>query len=575
MKAIKRFFAWTLLFLIAAVVVAFVAGLSFRIGVGPVREEMPARAVYAPNGVVATSQPLASQAGLTVLNNGGNAVDAAVTAAAVLSVVEPCMTGIGGDMFAILWSAEKQTLIGINGSGRSGARMTEDAEKWGVGAKSVTVPGALSGWAALLEQYGTISLAEALAPAIKLAEQGFQVSDVAASEWEAFADKLTYTEAGKATFLVDGERAPRVGEWFSNPDYAETLRTIAREGPQVLYGGALGKTIAEHLQPLGGYLTLDDFSNHREQWVEPLSVPFKDYRLWELPPNGQGIAALEMLRILESYDLAAMGHNSAPYLHHLIEAKRLAFADLENFVGDPSFMTIKPEQLLDEQYIKKRRSLINPRRALERIEPDPSLTTTETTYLSVADKDGNMISFINSLADGFGAGVVVPGTGFALQNRAIGFKYRQPDQANSVGPRRLPFHTIVPGFVTKTGSDGKQEPWLSFGIVGGDQQPQAQVQVLLNMIIFEMDVQQALDAPRFRHWSGKTVGFEKAIPQSVVDDLESMGHSPRNTLIEMTEIIEVGPNRGLIFGGGQAIMKTQRGYIAGSDSRRDGLAAAH
>lgn len=413
MKAIKRFFAWTLLFLIAAVVVAFVAGLSFRIGVGPVREEMPARAVYAPNGVVATSQPLASQAGLTVLNNGGNAVDAAVTAAAVLSVVEPYMTGIGGDMFAILWSAEKQTLIGINGSGRSGARMPEDAAKWGVGAKSVTVPGALSGWAALLEQYGTISLAEALAPAIKLAEQGFQVSAVTASEWGAFADTLTYTEAGKATFLVDGERAPRVGEWFSNPDYAETLRTIAREGPQVLYGGALGKTIAEHLQPLGGYLTLEDFSNHREQWVEPLSVPFKDYRLWELPPNGQGIAALEMLRILESYDLAAMGHNSAPYLH------------------------------------------------------------------------------------------------------------------------------------------------------------------LLNMILFEMDVQQALDAPRFRHWSGKTVGFEKAIPQSVVDQLASMGHSPRNTLIEMTEIIEVGPNRGLIFGGGQAIMKTQRGYIAGSDSRRDGLAAAH
>ena len=575
MKKAKRFFVWVSAILVLVIIVAFVAGLSFRMGVGPVHEEYSARAVYAPQGVAATSQPLASQAGLNVLVKGGNAVDAAVTAAAVLSVVEPYMTGIGGDMFAILWSAEEDKLIGINGSGRSGSLMTKDAANWSVGSKAVTVPGALSGWAALLEKYGTITLAEALAPAIVLAEEGFPISDVIASEWETYADKLKYAPASKQTFLIDEERAPKTGEWFSNPDYAATLRIIAREGPQVLYGGELGKRIAEHLQQTGGYLTLEDFSNHKAEWVEPLSVPFKDYRLWELPPNGQGIAALEMLRILEPIDLTAMGHNSAPYLHHLIEAKKLAFADLENFVGDPKFMTVKPEQLLSEQYVDARRSLIDPKHALDRIEPDPSLTTSETTYLTVADKDGNMLSFINSLAAGFGSGVVVPGTGFALQNRAVGFSYRQPGRANSVGPRRRPFHTIIPGFVTKMDSDGKQKPWLSFGIVGGDQQPQAHVQVLLNMILFEMDVQQALDAPRFRCWNDNSVSFETAIPQSVVDELESMGHSPRNSLMEMVEIIEVGQNRGLIFGGGQAIMKKDRGYIAGSDSRRDGLASAH
>jgi gamma-glutamyltranspeptidase/glutathione hydrolase len=575
MQKLTRFFAWSLSLLLVVVAAAIVAGLGFRLAVGPVREDMPHRVVYAPNEVVVTSQPLASQAGLEVLRKGGNAVDAAVTAAAVLSVIEPYMTGIGGDMFAILWSAQEQSLIGVNGSGRSGSRMTTDAERSEVGVRSVTIPGALSGWAALLETYGTITLAEALAPAIELAEEGFPVSDVTASEWAVFSDVLRYNPTARATFLIDGERAPEAGEWFSNPAYAETLRMIAREGPHVLYGGELGQRIAAELQQYGGgYLTLEDFRDHRAEWVEPLSVPFGEYRLWELPPNGQGIAALEMLRILEAYDLAAMGHNSATYLHHLIEAKKLAFADLETFVGDPEFMTVSPEQLLADDFIEQRRSLIQRGRALTQAQPDSSLTTTETTYFAVADRAGNMISFINSLADGFGSGVVVTDTGFALQNRAIGFA-ETPDRANSPGPRRLPFHTIIPGFVTKAGDDGTQQPWLAFGIVGGDQQPQAQVQVLLNMLVFGMDVQEALDAPRFRHWRGNTVSFETAIPSTVVDQLASMGHAPQNSLAEMTEIISLGQNRGLLFGGGQGILRVQRGYTAGSDSRRDGLAAAH
>ena len=574
-----RVLIWLLSIVLVVVVAAIAAGISFRAALGPAVEHAPPRAVYAPHGVVATSQPLASQAGLAVLTRGGNAVDAAVTAAAVLSVTEPFMTGVGGDMFAILWSAREQRLVGINGSGRSGSLMTREALSSvgripGEGPKSITVPGALSGWAALLERYGTISLEEALAPAIALAEEGFPVTDVTAAEWAVFANLLKEDAGASATFLVDGTRAPAVGEWFSNPDFARTLRAIAKDGPGVLYGGELGNRIATHVSGLGGYLTPEDFGLHRAEWVQPMSVPFGNYRLWELPPNGQGIAALEMLRILGGVDMAGMEHNSAPYLHHLIEAKKLAYADLEHFVGDPATMSVNADQLLTDDFIARRRSQIDPVRARKQAEPEASLTTSETTYLTVADRDGNMVSFINSLGGGFGSGVVVPGTGFALQNRGVGFSY-EPGRANSVAPRTLPFHTIIPGFVTRTGVDGRQEPWLSYGIVGGPQQPQAHVQVLLNMLLFDMDVQQALDAPRFRHWSGASVSFEQAIPKAVVNELRSMGHAPQNPLMETAQTLFIGSNPGLVFGGGQAIMRKPRGYVAGSDSRRDGLAAAH
>lgn len=579
MNGIKRFLLWTLAVITLVALSAIVAGFSFRAGLGSPSEPFLAKAVYAPNGVVATSQPLASQAGLTVLKNGGNAIDAAVTAAAVLSVVEPYMTGIGGDMFAMLWLEKEQRLVGINGSGHAGALMTLDkmAERRRVpdeGPESITLPGALSGWAKLLETHGTISLAQALAPAIELAEKGFLVSDTTAAEWGLFESKINWDQGSRATFLIDGARTPKAGEWFTNPDYANTLKLIAEQGPQVMYGGALGQKISARVQELGGFLTQDDFANYSAEWVEPLSVSFKEYRLWELPPNGQGIAALEMLKILEPFDLAKMKHNSADYLHHLIEAKKLAYADLEHFVGDPEFMQITPQQLLSEQVIAKRRAKMNANKAMERADPEPSLTTSETTYLSVADSQGNMVSFINSLAGSFGSGITVPGTGFALQNRGVGLSV-QPDRANTVAPGRRPFHTIIPGFVTRANAEGKQQPWLSYGIVGGPQQPQAHVQVLLNMVLFGMDVQQAIDAPRFRHWEENKVSFEQGIVQDTVDELFSRGHAPQNPVMATAQTVFLGNSRGLIFGGGQAVMKLDKGYVAGSDSRRDGAAAAH
>ncbi|ANM30829.1 hypothetical protein ABI59_16480 [Acidobacteria bacterium Mor1] len=574
---LKRFAVWTGSFLLAVVILAVAAGLSFRVALGPPAQEIARDAVYAPRGVVATSQPLASQAGLRVLEQGGNAVDAAVTAAAVLGVVEPYMTGLGGDMFAILWSEEEQRLIGINGSGRSGSLMTLDALPNGVpdyGPTTITVPGALSGWAALLEEHGTISLAEALAPAIALAEEGFPVSRTSAAEWALFESDLKRNAAATAAFLIDGERAPGTGEWYANPDMARTMRALAESGPELLYGGSLGLQIAEHVQSLGGFVTAEDFAAHEAEWIEPMSVPFGDYRLWELPPNGQGIAALEMLRLLEGTDLAALGHNSPRYLHRLIEAKKLAFADLEHFVGDPEFMEVEAGELLSDTFIAQRRSRIQPGKAATHVDPERSLTQSDTTYLAAADRHGNMISFINSLAGAFGSGIVVPGTGFALQNRGVGLS-EDLDKANTIGPGRRPFHTIIPGFVTKTGGDGAQEPWLAFGIVGGAQQPPAHVQVLLNMLVFEMDVQQALDAPRFRHWRGRSVSLESAIPESTVDKLSAMGHRTDDPLMEVGRTLMLGRHQGFIFGCGQAVQRLDRGYVAGSDSRRDGIAAAH
>lgn len=579
MRWVKWLLAIGLFLVVLAVVAAAAAGLSFRAAMGTAPELYQARAVYAPNGVIATSQPLASQAGLAVLQRGGNAVDAAVTAAAVLGVVEPHMSGMGGDLFAILWSAEGQRLVGLNASGRAGSLMTREKLAYigrisSEGPTSVTVPGALSGWVALLEQHGTISLAEALAPAIDLAERGFPVSEGVAAEWASHAWIMREHAGARDTFLIDGDRAPAAGEWFANPDLAKSMRQVAESGPGALYGGELGQSIASHVAEQGGYLAAADFASHTAEWVEPVSVAYGDYRLWELPPNGQGIAALEMMRILEPYDLAAMGHNSAEYLHHLIEAKKLAYADLETAVGDPDFMIVTPADMLSDAFIERRRAMIDSSTAIKRADPDPSLGASDTTYLAVADADGNMISLIASVAGMFGSNVVVPGTGFPLQNRGVGLRYEE-GFANSAAPGRRPFHTIIPGFVTRTGADGAQQPWLSFGIVGGPQQPQAHVQVLLNMLLFDMTVQQAIDAPRFRHWSGNQVSFEQSIPADVVSTLRDMGHAPQNPLMETAHTALLGGNRGLIFGGGQGVMRAERGYVAGSDSRRDGVAAAH
>lgn len=575
----KRIFIGILLVLITIALMAVVAGISFRTALGPPHEHYPERAVYAPHASVATSQPLASQAGLAVLQRGGNAIDAAITSAAVLSVVEPYMSGIGGDMFAILWSAEEEQIVGINASGRSGSLMTREALSKngripGDGPKTITIPGTLSGWSALLERYGTITLKEALEPAIEIAREGFPISDVTSAEWKIFENLLKSDSGAIATFLMDDSHTPQPGDWFANPDYAATLEHIAAHGPSLLYGGKLGENIAHHVQKIGGFLTPMDFALHEPSWEKPISTSFKGYNIWQMGPNGQGIAVLEMIRLLEDFDLEGMGHNSADYLHHLIEAKKLAFADLEEVVGDPANMKIKPMHLLSDEYIESRRSIIDPGQAMSFQVPDTSLTHSETTFLTVADEHGNMISLISSLAGGFGSGVVVPGTGFALQNRGVGFTY-EPNRVNTAAPQSLPFHTIIPGFVTKTSDDRQEEPWLSYGIVGGPQQPQAHVQFLLNMMLFDMNVQEALDAPRFRHWEGNRVSFESRIPPAVVKSLRRIGHAPQNPIMETAQTIFLGTNGGLTFGCGQAIMKNSRGYIAGSDTRRDGLAAAY
>jgi gamma-glutamyltranspeptidase / glutathione hydrolase len=528
--------------------------------------------VYAPNGVAATSQPLATSAALEVLEHGGNAVDAAVTAAAVLAVVEPMMTGVGGDMFAIVWSAKEKRLIGLNASGRAGALMSrEELLKRGHthmptrGIETVTVPGALAGWAALLKKYGTISLAQAVQPAIGYAEKGFVVTPVIAGDWAGQHRVLAADPGAAATFLVNGE-TPKAGDWFHNPDMAATLRQIAKEGPAALYGGTLGQRIVAHVQKLGGYLTLDDLKKNQPTWVTPISTVFKGYRVWELPPNNQGIATLEMLRILDAYDLKAMGHNSAPYLHHLIEAKKLAYADLAQYVGDPDHLTVPPSHLLSDEFIAERRSHIDEHKAQTHVDPGPGRTASETIYLTVADKDGNMVSFINSLFDEFGSGIVVPGTGFALQDRGAGFTM-DPGLPNTVAPGKRPFHTLIPGFVTKPGAasapDGTGDtPWMSFGLMGGAMQAQGHAQFLINLLVFGMNVQQSMDAGRFRHMAGTHVIVEPVIADSVIAQLRAMGHE-----------VEIG--QASQFGGSQAIIKLAHGYVAGSDPRKDGHAAGY
>ena len=522
--------------------------------------------VYAPNAIVATSQPLASAAALEIMRQGGNAIDAAVAAAAVLGVTEPHMTGLGGDMFAIVWLAKQQKLVALNASGRAGSLMTrETLQARGFrpgsqqGIMSVTVPGALAGWDMLLRTYGRRTLAQVLQPAIGYARDGFPVSPIIAAQWSNETRFLQRDSAAAATFLPGGH-APKAGDWFQNPDLARTMQDIAAHGIGTFYGGPLGSRIIARVSALNGFITLDDLKRNTPTWVTPISVPFRGYRVWELPPNNQGIAALEMLRILEPYDLHAMGHNSATYLHHLIEAKKLAYADLDRFVGDPDHLEMPADQMLTDEFIAERRSHMNETRAQERVDPGPARTKSETVYLTTADAEGNMVSFINSNYDYFGSGIVVPGTGFVLHNRGAGFTLT-PGLPNTVGPRKRPFHTLIPGFVTQT-VNGREQAYMSFGLMGGGVQAQGHVQFLLNYFVFGMDLQSAIDAPRFRHYDGLRVALEAPITDSVRNALTAMGH----VLIEQPPIA---------FGGAQAIVRLPKGYAAGSDPRKDGMAVGY
>lgn len=522
--------------------------------------------VYAPSGMVATSQPLATAAGLEALRTGGNAVDAAITAAAVLSVTEPHMTGIGGDMFAIVWLAREQRLVAINASGRAGRLMTRETlaargfrQGAQQGAMSVTVPGALAGWDALLTRHGRKSLASALQPAIHYARDGFPVTPIIAQQWADETALLQKDNAAAATFLPGG-RAPRAGEWFTNADYARTLQAIATGGIGTFYGGAIGQRIVSRLQALDGFVTIEDLRSNAPTWVTPIMATFKGYRVWELPPNNQGIAALEMLRILEPYDLAAMGHNSAAYLHHLIEAKKLAYADLDRFVGDMDHLAMPASTMLGDAFIAERRSHMDATHAQSRVEPGPLRTASETIYLTTADAEGNMVSLINSNYDAFGSGIVVPGLGFALHNRGAGFTLTE-GLPNTVAPGKRPFHTLIPGFVTRM-EGGRERAYMSFGLMGGGMQAQGHAQFLINHLLFGMDVQAAIDAARFRHLDGVRVAIESPVGDAVRAQLTAMGH----VLVD---------ERPVSFGGAQAIIRLARGYAAGSDPRKDGMAAGH
>ena len=528
--------------------------------------------VYAPNGIAATSQPLATSAALRVLADGGNAIDAAVTAAAVLSVVEPMMTGIGGDMFAIIWLAKEHRLVALNASGRAGSLMTRaELFKRGRttsiprGIETVTVPGALAGWQALLDKYGTMKLAQVLQPAIGYAQNGFVVTPVIANDWAGQTNILRRDVGARSTFLRDSQPL-HAGEWFTNPDYARTLQLVAKEGPATLYGGELGQKLVARIKELGGFVTLEDLKKNAPNWVTPISVNFKGYRIWEMPPSNQGIATLEMLKIIEPYDLKSMGLNSAEYLHVMIEAKKLAYADLVKYVGDADHLTLKPEQMLSDAFIKERRSHIDLKKAQTTVEPGPERVGGETIYLTVADKAGNMVSFINSNFDEFGSGVVVPGTGFVLHDRGAGFTLVD-GLPNTVAPGKRPFHTLIPAFITKPGAnptaDGStDEPYMSFGLMGGAMQAQGHAQFIINHLVFGLNIQEAQDVGRFRHMSGARTVVESVIPDGVLNALRAMGH----------DMAFAVPSQ---FGGSQAIIKLAHGWVAGSDPRKDGHAAGN
>jgi gamma-glutamyltranspeptidase / glutathione hydrolase len=530
--------------------------------------------VMARNGVIATSQPLASAAGLRVLQQGGNAIDAAVTAAAVLAVVEPTMNGLGGDLFAIIYDAKTKTIRGLNASGRAPAAATPDEFQRRTldripyrGVLSVSIPGVVDGWNELLTRHGTIPLGRALEPAIGYARDGFAVSDIISQQWKSEVELLAQDPAAAATFLPAG-RAPEPGEIFSNPRLAASLEQIAKGGRDAFYRGPIGKAIAADMKKRDGLITEADLAAHRSDWVDPISTTYRGYEVLELPPNTQGVAALEMLNILEGFDLKSLGHNSAAYLHLLVEAKRIAFADRDAWLGDPGAVPADAlKRMMSKEYAAERRREIDPQRAAPEYralvlsapgasrENHPEARG-DTIYMTVADRDGNVVSLIQSIFENFGAAIVAGDTGIALHNRGALFSLR-PGEPNVLAPGKRPFHTLVPAMVLKD-----RKPWLSFGVMGGDMQPQGHVQVLLNLLDFGMNVQEAGEAARFRH-SAAGLALETAISAEARSGLEARGHR-----------VITSPG---VFGGFQGILidPATRVLMGGSDPRKDGLAIGY
>src|SRR5215207_8793389 len=525
--------------------------------------------VYSRHGIVATSQPLATAAGLEILAKGGTAADAAVAAGAALNVTEPTSTGIGGDMFALYYSADTKQVTALNGSGRAPAALTLDRlAKDGFSqsvppfhAHTVTVPGACAGWFDLIEKHGSLAMSEILAPAIRLASDGFPVAPITALSWNSGAQNQLKSAPNGHELTIDG-RGPRAGEIFRNPKLARTFEMVARDGRSAFYQGEIAEAIVSVIREAGGCMSLDDLAFHTSTWEEAISVTYRGLRVHECPPNGQGLTALIALNILEGFDLSALGSFSTERLHLMIEALRLAFADSRWYVADPKFSDVPVEELLSKEYTNERRKLIDRNRATIDHERGTPVASSGTVYLSVVDKFGNACSFINSNYWGFGTGIVPKGFGFTLQNRGHNFSL-DPNHPNALEPRKRPYHTIIPAMVTR--EDGSL--YASYGVMGGFMQPQGHVQVLSALVDDQLDPQSALDLPRFCidvEEAGGQVALEEGIPASVVADLEEMGHPL---------YLVSGYDRSL-FGRGQVILRdAETGVLcAGSDPRADGCA---
>ncbi len=529
----------------------------------------------ARHGMVATSHPLAALAGLDILKAGGNAADAAIAANAVLGVVEPMSCGIGGDMFAIYWDAKTQKLYGLNASGRSPYALNRDVFKQkqldeipDEGPLAWSVPGCVSGWDDLRQRFGSRPFSQILAPAIALADEGFPVSQVIAGYWRGGAEGLRKWPDSAKTFLIDGD-APTEGDVFRNPNLARTYRDIAQHGAEAFYRGRVAQTIASFSEANGGYLALKDFADHRNDWVEPVSTSYRGYDVWELPPNGQGIAALQMLNLLEPYDLGSLGPGDPEYLHLFVEAKKLAFADRARFYADPAFGRLPTAELISKAYAAKRGKLIDRRRAADDVPAgDPKLSHGDTVYLTVVDKDRNCCSFIQSNYYGFGSKVVPGDVGFVLQNRGALFAL-QEDHLNRLEPHKRPFHTIIPAMVTQNG-----KPVFCFGVMGGDMQPQGHVQVLINLLDFGMNVQEAGDAARVRHVGSATPTGRPADGAGVVTVESGISAEARQALQEKGHTVAPGAGG---FGGYQGIwIDWRRGVLlGGSEPRKDGMAVGY
>ena len=525
--------------------------------------------VRSTHGMVASSQPLASQIGLEVLKRGGNAADAAVAMAAALNVTEPNMTGIGGDAFAMVYSSKTKTIEALNSTGRAPRALTLDYFSKNnlttmptKGMAAITVPGAVEAWTRLLEKYGTMKFADLLQPAIALAENGFPVAEKIAEDWIPEVGKLKETPAAASTFLVNGG-APPPGTVFVQKNLAKSLRALAQGGRDAFYKGPLAKAIVDYCQANGGFLSMQDFAEHTSEWVQPISTTYKGHTLHEMPPNNQGLTALILLNILEGIDLQSMKADPVRYHHTLIEATKIAFADRNRYIADPAFSKAPLAQLLSKDYATKRRALLNPQQAVEPPTYGEFNPGADTTYFTVVDKDRNAVSFINSIFNAFGSGIVAGDTGIMLHNRGTGFSLAT-GHPNLYAPGKRPFTTLVPAMVTKDG-----QLLMSYGVMGGDVQTQGHVQVLLNMIERGLNLQEAIDAPRVRYITGKQVMMEDELTPAVIDGLVKLGHE--------RALPPAGLRHRIFMGGGQAIMvDLATGALMGaSDSRKDGIALGY